>query len=205
VDLLPRVTQLPLERCNLHLHFAQPRVLSGMLARQLGESRFECVARLLARCPLDGLLRDRQIMGSSRLVTLATRMLEPSLAHPEPGRGLSGARLLLPRPAHGVGELIIQLPDRAFVYRAVRLAILQPLEAARELSLQHFALCIETLAQATLVLRAPHQFGVCLVLRLDGAQRIALACLAVLKATSELRNLARRTLRVGQERTVRCL
>ncbi|HWX68563.1 MAG TPA: hypothetical protein VNY25_02565 [Steroidobacteraceae bacterium] len=71
--------------------------------------------------------------------------------------------------------------------------------------MQQLALCSETLAHTSLVLHALHQFGVSVVLRLDGALRIALTRCAVLKATFELRKLARHTLPVGHESSVRTL
>ena len=173
-----------------------------MLGRQLGKSRFQCAARLLARGLMDGLLGNHRVMRPSRLVTLADNFLELSLTYFELGSELTGTSLLVLCAEPRGGELIIQLPDRALEQRAVGLAILQPLDAARELSLQQLAVCSETLAQASLVVCAVHQFGVSVILCLDGAVRITLTHFAVVKAGFELRKLACRALLVGNESRV---
>jgi hypothetical protein len=57
----------------------------------------------------------------------------------------------------------------------------------------------------SLVLRTLQQFAMSVVLRLDGALRVALTRFGVLKATFELRQLAPRTLPVRHESRVRAL
>ena len=127
------------------------------------------------------------------------------LACPELGSQLIGARLPLICPQRRTGELDIQVLDIAFVDRPVRLAIIQRLDAACELRSQQLALCNETLAGVSFVLRAVHELGVSVALRLDGALGIPLASFGLAQATLELSQLARHTLPVRHESVVRPL
>src|SRR6516164_7811897 len=155
----------------------------------------------LTRCHL----RLEGAQALPRFVTLANNIQEPLLACPELGSQLIGARLPLICPQRRTRELCIQVLDIAFVDRPVRFAIVQRLDAGRELRSQHLALCNEALGSVRFVLRAVRQLGVSVALRLDGALGIPFANLGLAKAILELSKLTRRTLSVRHESVVRPL
>src|SRR6185437_15666142 len=233
LDLEPRAGQLSLPRGNRGLELAQPlsgspagqglglrallrggeaplqrqqsRTLIIVSGSQFGELRFERAAPLLVFASLGCALNDFRVMQMPRLVTLLDHTLKPLVTRSELGIELIGPSLLLSRLEPGSRELGIQVPKGALVDGAVRLPTLQAFEAVRELILKGFDLCGKPLAGAGLVLDHAHQFGLIVVVRLDGALGTALARFAVEKAGLELEQLVGRALLVRDQSLVLAL